>query len=338
MFFFETSTDIDFRVEGADALTFAADVLALKHAQGLHGVDRAAVESLERAGRPVRGDLPLPGKHLMLTSGGALSADRLLILGVVDLYAFNYAEIREFGHEVLKVLQVEAPGIRHVCLTLHGPGYGLDEAEAFRAEVAGLLDAISAGHYPRTLKRITIVEANPARAERLQRLLRDLTGAGSEDRSAEDRTAGLAASGLRALTSAGRGSAAKRHVFVAMPFAQEFDDLYHYGIQGGVNAAGYLCERADLAAFTGDVIAFVKDRISTADLVVADLSAANPNVYLEVGYAWGKGVPTVLIARDADELGFDVRGQRCLIYKNIRDLETRLKKELAALSGTPAPS
>jgi hypothetical protein len=274
----------------------------------------------------------------MLESGGALAASRLLFLGVVHLYAFNYAEIREFGHDVLKVLQVEAPGIRHVALTLHGPGYGLDEAEAFRAEVAGLLDAISAGQHPRTLERITIVEANPARADRLQRLLRELTRSGSQDRSPESAAAGETPSGLRALTSAGRGSAAKRHVFVAMPFAQEFDDLYHYGIQGGVNAAGYLCERADLAAFTGDVIAFVKDRISTADLVVADLSAANPNVYLEVGYAWGKGVPTVLIARNEDELKFDVRGQRCLIYKNIRDLETRLRTELAALSGAATAS
>jgi hypothetical protein len=32
-----------------------------------------------------------------------------------------------------------------------------------------------------------------------------------------------------------------------MPFAPEYDDLFHYGIQGAVHAAGFLCERADLA-------------------------------------------------------------------------------------------
>ena len=68
------------------------------------------------------------------------------------------------------------------------------------------------------------------------------------------------------------------------------------------NAVGFLCERADLASFTGDVIAWVKDRIGSAALVVADLTAANPNVYLEVGYAWGRGVNTVLVVAHGDEL------------------------------------
>jgi len=99
-----------------------------------------------------------------------------------------------------------------------------------------------------------------------------------------------------------------------------------------VNVAGYLCERADLAAFTGDVIVWVKERIGSARLLVADLSTANPNVYLEVGYAWGKGIPTVLLARDAADLKFDVKGQRCLVYNSIRKLEELLTRELAQLS------
>jgi nucleoside 2-deoxyribosyltransferase len=68
-----------------------------------------------------------------------------------------------------------------------------------------------------------------------------------------------------------------------------------------------------------------------APLLVADLSTANPNVYLEVGYAWGKGIPTVLLARDAADLRFDVKGQRCLLYNSIRKLEASLKSELKAL-------
>lgn len=119
-----------------------------------------------------------------------------------------------------------------------------------------------------------------------------------------------------------------------MHFAPEFDDAFHYGIYQPVNAAGCLCERADLATFTGDVIAWVKERIDSARLLVADLSTANPNVYLEVGYAWGRGVPAVLVARDTAELRFDVKGQRCLVYNNsIRQLEESLAKELKSLLG-----
>jgi hypothetical protein len=58
---------------------------------------------------------------------------------------------------------------------------------------------------------------------------------------------------------------------------------------------------------------------------------ANPNVYLEVGYAWGRGRPTILLVRDLKELKFDVAAYRCLVYRNIRDLETQLSRELQHL-------
>ena len=76
---------------------------------------------------------------------------------------------------------------------------------------------------------------------------------------------------------------------------------------------------------------WVRKRIKTAEIVIADLTESNPNVYLEVGYAWGVGVPTILLLNKSSELKFDVRGQRCLKYKRIKDLETLLKKELAEL-------
>jgi hypothetical protein len=82
------------------------------------------------------------------------------------------------------------------------------------------------------------------------------------------------------------------------------------------------------------VIDWVKKRIQSASVVVADLTDANPNVYLEVGYAWGCGRPTVLLVRDTADLKFDVRGQRCLTYKKIKDLEELLKSELEGLKGT----
>jgi hypothetical protein len=76
----------------------------------------------------------------------------------------------------------------------------------------------------------------------------------------------------------------------------------------------------------------VKNRIDTAALIVADLTGANANVYLEVGYAWGRGRPTLLIARSGDDLKFDVRGHRCIIYENIVDLSKKLSNDLKALA------
>ena len=105
-------------------------------------------------------------------------------------------------------------------------------------------------------------------------------------------------------------------LFVAMPFRDDMADHYDYGILNAAERAGFLCERADQAHFTGDILDWVRRRIKAATLVVADLSYANPNVYLEVGYSWGLRKPTVLLVRDSEELKFDVRGQRCLVYKH----------------------
>jgi len=54
----------------------------------------------------------------------------------------------------------------------------------------------------------------------------------------------------------------------------------------------------------------VKKRIPSAALVVADLSTANPNVYLEVGHAWGCGKPTILTVRQTEDLKFDDAAER----------------------------
>ena len=54
--------------------------------------------------------------------------------------------------------------------------------------------------------------------------------------------------------SGGIKTKAKPHVFVAMPFKEDMDDIFFYGIQKPVRAAGFLCERVDQEAFIGDVL------------------------------------------------------------------------------------
>jgi hypothetical protein len=133
------------------------------------------------------------------------------------------------------------------------------------------------------------------------------------------------------LRSVGYDSGQRAHAFVAMPFAEDFEDPFHYGIEPAVRKAGFLCERMDRLAFTGDVVDMLKRRIAGAAFMVADVTGANANVYLEIGFAWGSGIPTVLLRNEGTDLKFDVRGQRCLTYKTIRDLETKLHTELSSM-------
>ncbi|HML24345.1 MAG TPA: hypothetical protein PKD09_22000 [Aggregatilinea sp.] len=121
------------------------------------------------------------------------------------------------------------------------------------------------------------------------------------------------------------------HVFVAMPFKDDYDDQFYLAIQPCIKDRGYLCERMDLDTFTGDIIDRMFERIRTARMVVALLDGGNPNVFLEVGYAWGVNTPTVLIAREGEPLPFDIKTQRVLMYEKIHKLKDMLTGELGTL-------
>ena len=322
-------------VKEGDALSCPADVLALKFAQALYGLDNAVVDRL--GSRNVEVDfgrrLPNIGSFCLLETLGAITAKEALFISVEPLHQFEYKQIREFARHVLKALAGARPGTKHLCLTIHGPGYGLDETEAFESELAGLIDAITTLDFPKDLEQVTFIERNKGRANRLQFVLNEFLPRGYIDANHLAYLSDLGELASEKVRSVGYSSESKPHVFVAMPFADEMEDLYHYGIQGAVKSAGFLCERADLSAYTGDVLEWIKERIKTATLVVADLSSANPNVYLEVGYAWGCGVPTVLLVNGSDNLRFDVQSQRCLVYSKIKDLEIKLSAELQSLYG-----
>jgi len=326
----QTKHDIAIRVEEGDALKYRVDVLALKYAQDFHGLDRAIARRFAEANLDTDPLKPPPGKVALVSSHGHAMASKLLFCGVAPIGDFRYQQIREFSRAVLHAL-ADTQDVIHLGLTLHGAGYGLDEVEAFEAEIAGLADAVSEGRVPGSLEQITIIERNTVRSKRLSETLKELLPHGrifSDRGYADTHETELPGARLRA---AGYSSDSKPHVFVAMPFDESMDDVYHYGISNAVRAAGFVCERADEKAFTGEVLAQVKQRIKSSTLVVADLSTANSNVYLEVGYAWGCDVPTVLVVDDLDALEFDVKGQRCLEYKKIQDLERGLRDELAQL-------
>jgi hypothetical protein len=324
---------IQIEVVHGDALRFRADLLALKFAQHLFGIDKKVVERLSQKDGSLSARLPSIGDTLVVRSEQIIAAREILFVGVEPLGRFDYQEIRRFARCALSTLAKEARSVSHVALTLHGVGFGLDEAEAFRSEIAGLLDAVYAGEIPPGLERISVIHNDADTVQRLIQLLRALLPDGIvNEASLAGKVTSPSLAGARAqLGAVGHDSRNKPHVFVAMPFAEEYADRFRYGIEGPVKVAGFLCERADLASFTGDVVAWVKERIGSAALVIADLTTANPNVYLEVGYAWGKGVNTVLVVAKGDELKFDVRSQRCLVFKNIQHLEELLTQELKAL-------
>lgn len=322
-------------VEG-DALTYQADVLAVKHAPRSGGLGA-------QVRRYLKDDidlLPDLDEYRILPGGKATQTEYVLMVGTVPVFSLRYPQLRDLSRRFLASLWEAGVDVTHVSTTLHGvrTGAGLDEVEAFRSLLLGLADAYEAGQYPPHLERVTFVERDPNRVrlmhEALERFLPDAPpSAHTRDPRKTTGSAGVLA-GAESFEPAYRHPEADEstpHVFVAMPFRDEFDDQYYLAIQPAIHELGLLSERMDLDAFTGDIKARMLERIRTARFLVALLDDGNPNVYLEVGYAWGVETPTILAARDEEPLPFDVRGERVLLYDRIYRLKAMLSEELQRL-------
>jgi len=127
-------------------------------------------------------------------------------------------------------------------------------------------------------------------------------------------------------------------IFVAMPFAARYNDVYYYAMLPAIKANHYQCIRLDKVIYTGSVIDTIKKRIASAKLMIALVDSLNPNVFLEIGYAWGVETPVLLLVSDdqfKDKLPFDVASYRYLVYDSIRQLAARLPKEIkGAIDGS----
>lgn len=117
----------------------------------------------------------------------------------------------------------------------------------------------------------------------------------------------------------------KPFAFVLMPFSKEFDDAYELAIKPACELAGAYAERVDKQIFTGSILERVYNQISKADIIVADMSERNANVFYEVGYAHALGKPTILLTRSADDIPFDLKHYTHIVYN---DRLTELKREL----------
>ncbi|HET6891936.1 MAG TPA: nucleoside 2-deoxyribosyltransferase [Pyrinomonadaceae bacterium] len=118
----------------------------------------------------------------------------------------------------------------------------------------------------------------------------------------------------------------KPFIFVLMPFDTSFDDIYKFGIKGAAEDAGAYAERVDEQIFGEGILERVFNQINKADVVVADMTGRNPNVFYEVGYAHALGRIVFLLTQNASDIPFDLKHHQHTVYGG--KIET-LRKELA---------
>lgn len=118
-------------------------------------------------------------------------------------------------------------------------------------------------------------------------------------------------------------------VSVMMPLSKDFQEVYD-SIKLSCKDANMECQRADDIWKNSVIIQDIFELIHSSGIVVADFSTRNPNVFYEVGIAHTLGKHVIPIAQSMDDIPFDLRHHRVLVYLNNTEGRTELRKTLSS--------
>jgi len=115
----------------------------------------------------------------------------------------------------------------------------------------------------------------------------------------------------------------QRDCFVIMEFGKKDTEeylrqrsIYEDIIKPAVDESGlgYTCRRADEIMRPGSVIKDIVNSIRNADVVIADLTGQNPNVFYELGVRHSLRGRTIMLTQTMEDVPFDLRNYRVIQY------------------------
>jgi chaperonin GroEL len=119
--------------------------------------------------------------------------------------------------------------------------------------------------------------------------------------------------------------------FVALPLTRPFTDYFTGIIQPAAADAGLTAKTSAQVYGTGPIIQDIWEHIWSAAVVIADVTEKNPNVNYELGLCHAIGVPTIIISQKIDDVPFDYRHRRCILYNTTDvDWQDQLRKAITA--------
>lgn len=128
------------------------------------------------------------------------------------------------------------------------------------------------------------------------------------------------------LTGEGRGSVMKK-CFVVSPIGdagtdirKNADQLYQHIIKPVCEKCGFAAQRVDEFNTSNSITQEILDALNDYDLVIADLTGHNPNVFFEIGYRTKSQKPIIHLKRKDETIPFDVSSIRTFEY-DLTDLD-----------------
>ena len=125
--------------------------------------------------------------------------------------------------------------------------------------------------------------------------------------------------------------------FIVMPFGDEelqvvYEDFVKPILE---DQCGLHVERGDDVFGSNVIMDDIRTSIDLADLIVADLTGKNANVFYEVGICHALEKSVLLLAQSMDDVPFDLRHRRVLLYsytpRGCKRLETSLRAQVNAI-------
>ena len=138
----------------------------------------------------------------------------------------------------------------------------------------------------------------------------------------------------------------KKKCFVIMPFSKtkscsekKWTEIFEYIIKPAVEqrGLGYECERS--VPERENIIKGILEALNKANVVIADLTDDNPNVFYELGVRHALTNRTILIAQGEEHIPFDLRPYPVAFYgespAKIAEFKTEIKKKLQDIETNP---
>ena len=130
-------------------------------------------------------------------------------------------------------------------------------------------------------------------------------------------------------------------IFMIMPFAHQFQPIYRDNIIPLAQELGIVIKRGDDFFSTHSIMAEIWAAINATRIVIAECSGRNPNVFYELGIAHTLGKAFIMMAQNIDDIPFDLRHFRFIIYENNTDgmiiLRAQLKEAITKLISDSEP-
>jgi hypothetical protein len=116
-----------------------------------------------------------------------------------------------------------------------------------------------------------------------------------------------------------------------MPFDDKMQTAYE-GIADALTKKSWTVVRADEIARPRRITDKIRQAILSSDLILADLTGNNPNVFYELGMAHAVGSDVLLLTQE-DKLPFDVSNEQTIFYSTDEPGLRKLARELVKYAG-----